>query len=149
MTARMREAGWKIWRIDAPMTEHDAKILTLGQWWRRTQRGGFGFAQAWQATAALPQRLYTKQLRSAFFWVVLLPLAVIVLAAVIGKGWIFLAMPAAYALQWARIASRSSAPHQWTNAGLTLLAKVPEAVGVARFFMTGGAHAVPEYKAHG
>ena len=50
MTARMRAAGWKIWRIDAPMTEHDAKILTLRQWWQRTQRGGYGFAQAWQAT---------------------------------------------------------------------------------------------------
>ena len=40
MTARMRAAGWEIWRIDAAMTEHDARIRTFRQWWRRTQRGG-------------------------------------------------------------------------------------------------------------
>ena len=74
MTARMRAAGWKIWRIDAPMTEHDAKILTLRQWWQRTQRGGYGYAQAWEATKGLPQRLYGRNLRSAFVWAVALPL---------------------------------------------------------------------------
>lgn len=149
MTARMRAAGWKVWRIDAPMTEHDAKILTLGQWWRRTQRGGFGFAQVWQATGSLPQRLYSRQLTSALLWVVILPLAII-LAAVLGhRPWWLIAIPVAYLLQLARIAMRSAGPRRWTNAALTLFAKLPEAIGAARFFLTGGGRAVPEYKTNG
>lgn len=149
MTARMRAAGWKIWRIDALMTEHDAKILSLGQWWRRTQRGGFGYAQAWSVTKGLPQRLYAKQLRSALLWVVALPVAVILVAALFREPLLLLALPAAYGLQLSRIAIRSGGSGKWSNAALVLLGKIPEALGAARFFLTGASRALPEYKAHG
>ena len=36
---RLREQGWKIWRLDAEMTVHDAAMTRFGQWWRRTARG--------------------------------------------------------------------------------------------------------------
>ena len=147
MTARMRAVGWTIWRIDARMTEHDAKILSLGQWWRRTQRGGFGYAQVWSATRALPQRLYGKQLRSAALWAIGLPGAVVLLSIIAKQPWILLFIPLACALQLARIAGRSGGPHKWAKSALILLAKVPEAIGAARFFMTGAGHKVPEYKA--
>ena len=39
---RLRRAGGKIERIDAPMTLHDAAILTFSAWWKRTLRGGYG-----------------------------------------------------------------------------------------------------------
>lgn len=39
---RLRRAGGTIERIDAPMTLHDAAILTFGAWWKRTLRGGYG-----------------------------------------------------------------------------------------------------------
>ena len=29
LTARLRNRGWEIWRLDAPMTEHDARIFTF------------------------------------------------------------------------------------------------------------------------
>src|SRR4029079_540202 len=77
MTARMRAAGWKIWRMDVPMTEHDARILSLWQWWRRTQRGGYGYAQAWEATRGLPQRLYGRNLRSAVLWALVIPVSIV------------------------------------------------------------------------
>ena len=150
MTARMRAAGWKIWRIDAPMTEHDAKILTLRQWWQRTQRGGYGYAQAWQATKGFPERLYARNLRSAFVWSVALPLIVISLAIVAKALIVLLAIPILYGLQFARIGSKGSpGPLRWTSAGLLLLAKIPEALGAARYFLSGGSRTVPEYKAHG
>ena len=149
MTARMRATGWKIWRIDALMTEHDAKILSLGQWWRRTQRGGFGYAQAWSVTKGLPQRLYGRQLRSALLWVVALPVAVILMVALFNEPALLLAIPLAYALQLARIAIRSGGSGKWSNAALVLLGKIPEALGAARFFLTGASRALPEYKAHG
>ena len=30
---RLRQAGWRIWRLDAEMTAHDAQITRFGQWW--------------------------------------------------------------------------------------------------------------------
>jgi cellulose synthase/poly-beta-1,6-N-acetylglucosamine synthase-like glycosyltransferase len=146
MTARMRAAGWRIWRIDARMTEHDARILSLGQWWRRTQRGGFGYAQVWSATKALPQRLYGKQLRSAFAWAIALPLLVILAAILTGRPLMLLLIPVAYGFQLLRIARGCHGEARLTKAALILLAKVPEAIGAARFFVAGGGRRVPEYK---
>lgn len=42
---RLRQAGWKVCRIDAEMTKHDAAMTHFRQWWRRTVRGGFAAAQ--------------------------------------------------------------------------------------------------------
>ena len=45
MCLRMRRLGWKIWRLDAEMTLHDAAILRFGQFWKRARRGGYAYAQ--------------------------------------------------------------------------------------------------------
>lgn len=149
MTARMRAAGWRIWRIDAAMTEHDAKILSLRQWWRRTQRGGYGYAQVWQATKSLPQRLYGRNLVSAVAWAVALPLAVVIAAIALKQPLVLLAIPIAYAVQVLRIAMAGGG-RSWTGAALLLLAKFPEALGAGRYLLAGdGRHTVPEYKTHG
>jgi cellulose synthase/poly-beta-1,6-N-acetylglucosamine synthase-like glycosyltransferase len=133
MTARMRAAGWQIWRIDAPMTEHDARILSLSQWWRRTQRGGFGYAQVWSATKVLPRRLYARQLRGAFAWTIVLPIVVIVAAITGRQPLILVLMPLPYALQLTRIARRSGGWGKWTRAALILFAKIPETIGAAPY----------------
>lgn len=146
MTARMRAAGWQIWRIDVPMTEHDARILSLVQWWRRTQRGGFGYAQVWTATKQLPQRLYGKQLRSAVSWALVLPGIVIVAGALAREPLFLLAIPIAYGLQMVRIAARSRSRSKWGLAALIVLAKFPEAIGAARFMLVGSHRHMPEYK---
>jgi GT2 family glycosyltransferase len=149
MTARMRVAGSKIWRIDTAMTEHDARILSLGQWWKRTQRGGFGYAQVWSATARLPQRLYGRQLRSALVWAVLVPTIFVIGASLSGQPLVLICIPVAYAVQLFRIAARSDGGRRWTRAGLTLLAKVPETIGAARFLIAGPARGVADYKGQG
>jgi cellulose synthase/poly-beta-1,6-N-acetylglucosamine synthase-like glycosyltransferase len=145
MTARLRAAGWKVWRVERPMTEHDARILSLRQWWRRTQRGGFGFAQVWVETRQLPKRLYAKQLRSAFFWAILVPLLALLLAIITREPLLLLSLPLLYALQLWRIARRSPGRARWARAGLILLAKIPETIGAGRF-LVAGAIRVPEYK---
>ena len=38
---RLRAAGWKVHRIDAEMTLHDAAMTKLGQFWRREVRTGY------------------------------------------------------------------------------------------------------------
>lgn len=146
MTARMRAAGWKIWRIDVPMAEHDAKMLTLGQWWRRSQRGGFGYAQVWSVTAELPHRLYGRQLQSALFWAATLPLGAVVIALVARNPLVLLALLAIYGAQLVRIARCDRAKGRWTRAALLMLSKFPETIGALRFALGGSRRKVPEYK---
>ena len=42
---RLRKLGWKIWRLDAEMTRHDAAMTRFAQWWRRTVRSGYAYAE--------------------------------------------------------------------------------------------------------
>ena len=46
LCARLRAAGWEIYRYDALMTFHDAKITRFKQWWLRTIRSGFSHTAA-------------------------------------------------------------------------------------------------------
>ena len=36
LCVRLRAAGWRIWRLDAEMTLHDAAMTRFGQWWQRS-----------------------------------------------------------------------------------------------------------------
>ncbi len=45
MCRRLREKGWKILHIDAPMTKHDLRITHFSQYWRRSTRAGHAYAQ--------------------------------------------------------------------------------------------------------
>lgn len=150
LTARMRAAGWEIWRINARMTEHDAKIYTFGQWWRRTVRTGFGYAQVWEATKALPERLYGRNLRSGITWTIALPLLCIVAAIALRQPLVMVLLIAAYGLQVFRIAQRAGIRGEsgFVMAALILIAKFPEMMGAARYFLTRD-KAPPEYKIGG
>lgn len=135
LCTRLREGGWEIWRIDARMTEHDARMLHFGQWWRRSLRGGYGYAQVWHVTRQSARSLYGQQLRSAVAWVLVMPLAIVALAVLLKSPWLLAAIPLAYAIQTMRIFRKLPAhrPKQWRHAALTLLAKVPEFLGAARY----------------
>jgi hypothetical protein len=149
MTARMRAAGWKIWRLDERMTEHDARILSFGQWWRRTRRTGFGYAQVWEATGNLPQRLYGRNIRSALVWTVVIPVAVSLLTLTTGMLIMLLLLPAAYGAQIARIAHRApgSGISKWVDAALIQIAKIPEALGVLQYLLGVRVGRAFDYKA--
>ena len=43
---RLRKAGWRIVRLDAEMTLHDAAMTTVAQWWQRSVRSGYATAEA-------------------------------------------------------------------------------------------------------
>jgi hypothetical protein len=49
-------------------------------------------------------------------------------------------------VQLVRIAAKSKPEARWTRAALILLAKFPEAIGAARFLLSGGDRHMPEYK---
>ena len=56
LCVRLRAAGWRVWRLNDEMTLHDAAMTHYGQWWRRTLRGGYAFAQGAYLHGAPPER---------------------------------------------------------------------------------------------
>jgi hypothetical protein len=149
LCGRLRALGWKIWRLDCPMTEHDANIMRFGEWWRRAVRSGFGYAQVWHRCSRAPRRSsMAPQLRSAIFWVVLVPIGTIIAAVLFRQGAFMLAIPIAYAVQLVRIGSRrrGSARSRLRSSGLVMIAKVAELAGALRYVLSPEYNRPIEYK---
>jgi GT2 family glycosyltransferase len=68
MCFRMREKGWEIWRIDAPMTLHDAAMTEFSQWWKRNLRSGHASAEAWHRRGSLREPHALKEIVSNVAW---------------------------------------------------------------------------------
>lgn len=148
LCSRLRSLGWEIWRLDAPMTRHDAAMTRFSQWIRRAYRSGYGYAQAWSRTRGRADRLYTSHLRSAAIWAAAIPLAVVLVASLLGMPSIILAIPAIYILQIARIAARRGlfSAWSWRYASLMLVAKFPELLGALSYVLKRRRFAPIDYK---
>ena len=149
LCGRIREQGWRIWRIDAEMTLHDADIRRLGQWWKRGVRTGIGYAQVWQASGGGgTDRIYGSQLKRAAFWGGAVPLAAVVTAPIL--PWLGAGIALMPAAQLTRIALRRGVTDafSWRYAGLMMLAKLPELQGALRYWRKGrrGVGSAVEYK---
>jgi GT2 family glycosyltransferase len=133
---RLANAGWSYRRIDSDMTLHDAAIYKLRQWWNRTRRSGFAFAQGAHLHGGAPHHHWEKETRSALFWAIALPISTAALVALLGAvGFLFLSV---YLLQVIRMSNRST--HSWEirilRSTFILLGKFPEALGVLQFAWT-------------
>jgi len=129
LCVRLRAVGWKIWRLKAEMTAHDADIKRLSQWWKRSQRAGHAFAEGAALHGAPPEEHWVAETRRALRWGALLPLVIVVCALVI-TPWALLAV-LVYPLQVLRLANNGSLP--W--AFFTTLGKFPEAQGALQFYL--------------
>lgn len=98
---RTRRLGWKIYRIDAEMTIHDAEMLHFAQWWKRVLRSGHAYAEGAHLHGRSPERHWVKESRSVWLWGLLIPIVVL---ALIGAthGWSLLLL-AAYPLTIYRV----------------------------------------------
>ena len=129
---RLREKGWKIWRLDAEMTEHDAAMTRFGQWWARAVRCGYGYADVAWLHRNSQLGIWRRETLRALLWGGLLP-------AAIGVG--ALRHPAAllgaslYLLQICRMALKDEALSRlsWERAVMVTLAKFAEFQGILRF----------------
>ncbi|MEL6517886.1 MAG: glycosyltransferase [Pseudomonadota bacterium] len=143
LCVRLRAAGWRIWRLDAEMTLHDAALARFGQWWTRARRAGHAYAEGAAMHGAPPERHNVAQIRRALLWGLAIPSAAALGLAI--SPW-SLALLLAWPAQIARLAIRGEHPE--TAAFLTL-GKVPEALGVLDFHIRRLAHRpsqVIEYK---
>jgi hypothetical protein len=129
LCVRLRQAGWKIHRLDHEMTLHDAAITRFEQWWRRNVRGGHAFAEGAWLHGAAPERHWVKETARAMFWGIVWPLATLMLSGSVGP--VALLMLLAYPLQMARL---SRLPGGVSQAFFMVLGKFPEAWGALRFY---------------
>ena len=149
LCVRLRASGWSVWRLGAEMTLHDAAITQLAQWWRRTLRAGYAFAQGAFLHGAGIERHWVWEARRAWLWGVILPLACLACGVLFWPwGWVTWLI---YPLQVLRQMFRSSGPlsDRATLALFQVLARFPEAVGQLRFLsnrLSGRAARVIEYK---
>lgn len=107
---RLRLAGWRIWRIDAEMTRHDAAMTRVAEWWQRNKRSGYAYAEGWLRRGAgdpAPRRRVVNNL----IWAQ--PLA-----------WLF------WPVLWWRVYRRSDAAY----ATHIVLGKLPHVQGTLRFW---------------
>ena len=129
LCTRLRAAGWRIMRLDAPMTVHDAAMHRFSQWWRRAVRSGMGYAQAWYATRGRGRSaLYRREMARAIGWAGILPAAAILSAMFVhpALGAIWPLLTAAQAL---RVLHRDGG----FAARLAVAGKYAELLGIARF----------------
>jgi len=134
LCVRLRQKGWKIWRIDAQMTLHDANISRFSQWWRRNVRSGYAFALGASMHGALPERHWLKEVKRTQLWTIIIPL-ILAVATFIKPSFIILV--AIYPIQITRLAIKNKAnmSRNWLYASYVMLGKFPEMQGQLSFYI--------------
>ena len=146
---RLREKGWRIWRLDAEMTLHDAAMTRLSQWWRRNKRAGYAYAAGFDLHGASPEKFRRREVWRAAIFGGALPVGILVATIVFGPIALigFLVYPA----QIFRTYSKTPAIGQGRLAYAVscTFAKVAEFFGVLNFIsarLRGRSAALIEYK---
>ena len=138
---RLRDGGWKIWRLDAEMTVHNAAITQFGQWWKRQLRTGYA---GLDVERRFQLQIFDRNIKSACFWGLGVPLTVLASAIMLSfiiSGWwglgCLLAASLVISLQTLRIAKRArQRDYNWKHSlevgFFTMAAKLPIALGVVK-----------------
>jgi len=128
LAVRLRSEGWVIERLDFDMVWHDAALTRFGQWWKRTLRAGFAYAQGAYLHGRRPERHFVTQMLSALVWGAVIPLGLILCGLanpVCLLGFLI------YPLQVMRIWRRS---RSLKYAFFIVLGKFPESIGIIGFW---------------
>ncbi|MEG5066786.1 glycosyltransferase family A protein [Microcoleus sp. B3-A4] len=75
---RLRQQEWKIIRLQSDMAWHDAQMTHFTQWWKRSIRSGYAYAQVFWLHKDKPKSLWEKENLSNWFWGLLMPLLTII-----------------------------------------------------------------------
>lgn len=163
LCVRVREAGFKILRIDAEMTLHDAAMTRFSQWWTRSVRGGHSYAEGMAMHGAGPTRHNVRRTLSALTYGLALPgiwCGTLVFSA-LGIGFgpasaiVIVMVPAAYARAfWGAYRQRrrqgDPAGHALLYACFCIIGKLPESIGILTYWrnrLRGRYSGLMEYKA--
>jgi hypothetical protein len=112
----------------------------FSEWWRRTKRAGYAFAEGASLHGAPPERHFVRESRSIFTWGIFLP-SVAILLAWYTRGLSLVLAAALYGLLFVRVMSfrRRQFGDSWGDAAIYALAcvvgKWSQALGQLRFYV--------------
>ena len=149
---RLRRARWRIVRVDADMTIHDAAMSRFTQWWKRATRAGYAYALGAHMHGRGADRHWVRETRRVWLWGLAVPLLVLALLWLTRGGSLLLL--GAYLALFLRVRrgmrARGFAPcDARLYAWYCVLAKFPEMLGQMRFCfdrIRGRGGALIEYK---
>lgn len=152
---RLRQRGWRILRLDAEMTLHDAAMTRFGQWWKRSLRAGHAYAEGSALHKGEGERYWEREVRSNWLWGLGLPAAAAALALpTVGLSLGLLWGHAALAGRVYASERRKgvAAPDARLYAAFCAIGKLPQALGQAMYWknrLMRERAPIIEYKASG
>jgi GT2 family glycosyltransferase len=159
LSIRLRKCGWRLRRIDAEMTLHDAGMTRFGQWWSRTRRSGHAYGEVTSLHPDVREPNWPRSVRSILVWGGAMPatLLVAILLALTAnpRWWIAVALWfLLWSLRVALLARRQrrrglSVKVARASGILLMLGKLPQFLGLLGFYrnrLLGRASRLIEYK---
>ena len=135
MCIRLRKKGWKVWHLAHQMMLHDAEMTQFRQWWRRTMRAGYAFAEGAFLHGAAPEHHWVAESKRAWLWGFFIPLTILILA-LLKPIWAILLL-LVYPLQWMRLSLNSQYPFKTASlqALFLTIGKFAEMAGQIKFLL--------------
>lgn len=135
LCVRLRQKGWKVWHLGDQMMLHDANMTSFKQWWKRTMRAGYAFAQGAYMHGAPPERHWVAETRRAWIWGFFIPLFILIFYCV--KPIFGLLLLLVYPLQMLRLAIKSELPlnKACLQAFFLTIGKFAEVIGQVKFLL--------------
>lgn len=135
---RLRAQKWNIQAIAQPMARHDAAITKFSQWWKRSVRAGFGYAQGHAMHGHRAEKFRRREVCSILFYGLVAPLFGLA-AAWHTCGMSLLMLVLGYGRLYVRIRDgRSRQGDVLSDAAVyakfVVLGKFAQAIGVIRFY---------------
>ncbi len=135
---RLRQAGWKLRRLDADMAIHDIDMHHFSQWWKRSVRGGWAVAEGAAMYGNTPEQYMRHQNISGWLWGMALPVVAIGAAGV--THGLTLLLFIAYGLLLLKIyqyrrGQGETAKKAWLYAFFCTVSKVPQAIGQGKYWI--------------
>lgn len=135
MCVRLRNSGWKILRMDADMTWHDANITRFSQWWKRAARSGHAYAEGAWMHGKTPQQHWVREVRRNWFWGLSFPVLLLMAALWAPMAWLLLIYPTQAFRIYRHSNMHRSAKDRWFFAFFCVLANFPIMFGQIKFHM--------------
>lgn len=149
---RCKNLGFRTYRIDAPMSMHDADIMHFSQWAKRTKRGGHAYANLHHIHKGENAANFTRKIFSIFVWGACIPLMLIASLILWPTGILvilifILLMVAKNTIK--RMNEGDEFDFAWRYSALGYIAKAPELMGVVEYWQvlkSNRKHTLIEYK---
>lgn len=152
LCVRLRRDGWQIVRIGTDMALHDAAMTRFGQWWKRSVRSGYAYAEAMAMHGRSPQRHGVRESLRIWWWT-LVPASLVVVTWFWLGPWALLWLLGYDYLAAKILLRRRRHGNTWADASLYavfhVLVKFPQLLGQLRYWagrLSGRRSSLIEYK---